>query len=395
MPPTFTVKTVSVEVKRGDTAKLVCEVFGAKPLTIQWRRQVIRTGKYEEINLDQLLETFTYPRYTAFEKNFDFFSSSFSSLSNPDNGNWKLDRHSYNHYSPKNHPFVNNNRTLFELHINSVNSADNGRYECYVRNDYGEDYRRLDLFVQDVPATVRNVHVNAILSRDILITWLSPEMNGNLPILQYVVQYWKEIVATASPPSHSHTNQGKQTPDSDSWSTVVSGGHRLHELEISPTETQATVKNLTPGTGYVIRVVAVNSFGRGPPSPPTRVITQEEAPNGAPIDIYTDPLSTSSLRVVWKAPPKSLWNGQLKGYYLGYRLIMTAAIMNMKPIQQNSGENQDKNQDITEKNNEITKVQQQQSSSYVYKEIPFTGSMMNNFQEQYIITGLSRASSYR
>src|SRR5699024_12706271 len=60
-----------VEVKRGETAKLVCEVHGAKPVSIKWLRQNVRTGKYEELNLDYVPEAFTYPRYTALEKNLD------------------------------------------------------------------------------------------------------------------------------------------------------------------------------------------------------------------------------------------------------------------------------------------------------------------------------------
>lgn len=363
VPASFESKSDLLEVKRGETAKLVCEAHGAKPVTIQWLRQNTRTGKFEVLNLDYVPDSFTYPRYTAIEKNFENGGSSGSS-SALIGGNHKVHgHHSNNHY-------VKNNRTLFELHINSVNSNDNGRYECHVRNGFGEDRRRIDLFVQDVPAAVRDLHINSIWSRDVLVTWLSPEAIGNSPILQYVVQYWKEVVKTVE---GVNNNVGQQTLAGAS----SSGGHRLHEIEVSPTETQATIKKLTPGTAYVIRVIAVNHFGRGPPSAQVRLITQEEAPDGAPIDITAEPLGTSSLRIRWKAPPKGQWNGQLNGYYLGYRLVNT----------DNSGDNSAASAaDLSP--NEI-------SVPYAYKEVPFSGAQSDGFQEEYILSGLNRASTYR
>jgi hypothetical protein len=175
-------------VKRGETAKLICEVHGAKPVTIKWMRQSARTGKYEELNLDYVPESFTFPRYTALEKNFE------PTLDSVNSGQ---------HAKHSHHSYVNNNRTLFELHINSVNSADNGRYECHARNDFGEDRRRIDLYVQDVPGAIRDLHINTMWSRDVSISWLTPEALGNSPIIQYVVQYWKEVVRSPNQSSGS------------------------------------------------------------------------------------------------------------------------------------------------------------------------------------------------
>lgn len=341
MPASFESKSDLLEVKRGETAKLVCEAHGARPVSVQWLRQNVRNGKYEKLNLDFVPESFTYPRYTAIEKNFDP-----ALLSSPNGG-----------HKAHGHRYVNNNRTIFELHINSVNSMDNGRYECHIRNGFGEDRRRIDVFVQDVPAEVRQVHINSMWSRDVLITWQSPEMIGNSPIVQYVVQYWKEV---------------RMPNQSNNQANPSSGGHRLHEIEVSPTETQATIKNLTPGTAYVIRVTAVNTFGRGPASASVRVITQEEAPDAAPIDITGEPQSTSTLRIRWKAPPKSHWNGQLRGYYLGYRLLNSES----------------ENNAVEGNANEI-------AAQYAYKEVPFSGVQSDNYQEEFILGGLNRASLYR
>lgn len=343
MPAYFETKTDQLEVKRGETAKLICETFGARPVSILWLRQNARTGEFEPLDLDYISESYTFPRYATFEKNFDSFFGP-----NNTGPSTSVSKHL---------PFVNNNRTLFELHINTVNSFDNGQYACRSRNEFGEDTRRINLFVQDVPAAVRQVHVDQIWSRDVSISWLSPETIGNSPIIQYVIQYWKVVNSD----NRSSTGSG---------GGGVSSGYRLHEMQISPTETQATIKGLIPGTSYVVRVIAVNGFGRGPSSSVVNFTTVEEAPNSSPIDIIVEPQGTSVLRIRWKAPPKSHWNGQLRGYYLGYRLL-----------ESDSGEDRSSGEAA--------------SKRYAYKEVPFEGTPANNFQEEYQLSGLMRASLYR
>lgn len=340
VPANFETKTDQLEVKRGDTAKLICEPFGAKPLSIEWLKQNVRTGEFEPLNLDFVSDSYTFPRFTVFEKNFDIsFDYTEGNLSS---GVGKL-------------PFVNNNRTLFELHINSVNSADNGQYACRARNEFGGDIRRINLFVQDVPASVRQVHVDQIWSRDVSISWLSPEAIGNSPIVQYVVQYWKVM----------------QSQNRSTSGVPVSSGYRLHEVKTSPTETQCTIKGLTPGTSYEVRVIAVNVFGRGQSPSLVKFTTVEEAPNASPIDIIVEPQGATALRVRWKSPPKSHWNGQLRGYYLGYQLLET-----------------------DEDNSEDTR-HSVVNHRYAFKEIQFSGTPADNYQEEYILTGLNRASLYR
>lgn len=332
VPAYFKSKTDQIEVKRGETAKLTCEIFGAKPITLVWVKQNIQNGEFETLGLNPFFDQYSN-RYSVIEKNFDehYFDDG------PD---------------LKTLPYVNNNRTLFELHINSVNSADNGQYGCRARNEFGEDFRRINLFVQDVPAMVRDIKLNQIWTNEASINWLSPDTIGNSPITQYIVQYWKEIRLQNS--------------------TIISSGYRLHELEILPTVTTCLIKNLTPGTSYAVRVIAVNQFGRGPSSDLLRFQTEEETPSASPIDIVAETQGTNSLRIHWKAPPKSHWNGKLKGYYLGYRLIS------------NNGDNED------QQLNDITSDKR----AYVYKQIPYKGLPEENYQQEFILTGLNKDSLY-
>ncbi|KPM05295.1 cell adhesion molecule-like protein 7 [Sarcoptes scabiei] len=340
VPAYFKQKSDQIEVKRGETAKLICETFGAKPINIFWLRQNVQSGEFEPINFDYTQESFSFPRYVPLEKNFDSdFNSDYLSASNSD---------------PllKPNPFVNNNRTLFELHINSVDSFDNGLYACRSRNDFGEDLRRINLFVQDVPAAVRQLRLTQIWTSEASISWFSPDSIGNSPILHYTVQYWRET----------------RLPNS----TMVSSGYRLHEIEVPATSTTCIIKNLSPGTSYAVRVVAINQFGRGQSSQLLRFNTEEEMPSAAPIDILAESQGTSKLRIRWKAPPKSHWNGRLKGYYLGYRLISSV------------------NDGVEDKNNLHSQNQNEPESDkrvYAYKQIEFNGLAEDNYLEEFVLTG--------
>lgn len=44
------------------------------------------------------------------------------------------------------------------------------------------------------------------------------------------------------------------------------------------------------------------------------------APSGAPTEVRVEPVDQKTLRVFWKPPEKSEWNGEIQGYYVGYKL---------------------------------------------------------------------------
>lgn len=43
------------------------------------------------------------------------------------------------------------------------------------------------------------------------------------------------------------------------------------------------------------------------------------APSGKPTNIHVDPIDENTLKVMWKAPERSDWNGEIQGYYVGYK----------------------------------------------------------------------------
>lgn len=64
---------------------------------------------------------------------------------------------------------------------------------------------------------------------------------------------------------------------------------------------------------------AENEIGKGTASSTVTFTTGEEEPTAPPNDIAVEPLGPSTVRVTWRSPPIENWNGEIKGYYLGYR----------------------------------------------------------------------------
>lgn len=66
---------------------------------------------------------------------------------------------------------------------------------------------------------------------------------------------------------------------------------------------------------------AQNSIGKSDSSQIVTFKTQEEMPGGPPLDVSVEPLSSNSLKMKWRPPDHYLQFGQIKGYYIGYRII--------------------------------------------------------------------------
>lgn len=164
-------------------------------------------------------------------------------------------------------------------------------YKCFAENEHGKDEQSIKLEVFEVPDQPKNVRVKEVWSRTVSIIWSESSSSGNLPIKKYTIQYWR----------HQNAPQ------------------RLHELVISGSQTSILIKDLSPGQAYELSVIAENEIGKGPASSTITFTTGEEEPSAPPNDIVVDPLGPTTIRVTWRSPPIENWNGEIKGYYLGYR----------------------------------------------------------------------------
>lgn len=199
-----------------------------------------------------------------------------------------------------------------------------------------------------MPSFPENVIIDQIWSRSASLRWTLPKTNGNSPILYYIIQFWRD-------------NSTSRT------------AHRLFEESVSSSINSLVLRDkLSPGTSYTLRVLAENEWGRSPASSSVHFTTQEEEPDAPPIDIYGESKGMSAIRLKWKAPPKNHWNGQLRGYYIGYKLV-----------------NDDEEDELNNQPNSRG-IQQ----LYSFKEVQFAGISIDNFQQEYILTGLTRAATY-
>ncbi|NXW55649.1 DSCL1 protein, partial [Eurystomus gularis] len=105
----------------------------------------------------------------------------------------------------------------------------------------------------------------------------------------------------------------EQLLSADSWDFKQS------TRNISPTINQANIVDLHPASVYSIRMYSFNKIGRSEPSKELTISTEEAAPDGPPMDVTLQPMTSQSIQVTWKAPKKELQNGVIRGYQIGYR----------------------------------------------------------------------------
>ena len=112
------------------------------------------------------------------------------------------------------------------------------------------------------PVAPTNLLVREVWSRSAILSW-TPPLAGNPPITGYIIHYWRV----------GENGDNK----------------RLVEEQVSPSQTTHMLKNLLPGCSYEMSVIALNEIGKGPPSFLVKFKTGEEEPNGAPLDLITEP----------------------------------------------------------------------------------------------------------
>ncbi|XP_025163016.1 Down syndrome cell adhesion molecule-like protein Dscam2 isoform X2 [Harpegnathos saltator] len=187
-------------------------------------------------------------------------------------------------------------RVTTELRVVQASHMDRGDYVCVAANAYGHAKATIHLLVQEPPDFPRNLHVAEQGSRSILLAWTSPASDrdashASSPITNYIVQY-KE----AQDVWHEHNTQ-----------KLVAGDN-----------TVALVSPLKPATTYHFRVLAENHLGTSAPSDILHVQTDGEVPGGPPRHVSVEPLGPQQLKITWQPPDRSLWNGELLGYTIGY-----------------------------------------------------------------------------
>uniref|UniRef100_A0A182V270 Down syndrome cell adhesion molecule n=1 Tax=Anopheles merus TaxID=30066 RepID=A0A182V270_ANOME len=203
--------------------------------------------------------------------------------------NIRLDPKSDNRYTIREEILPNG--VTSSLSIKRTERSDSALFTCMATNAFGSDDTSINMIIQEVPEMPYALKVLDKSGRTVQLSWAKP-YDGNSPLKRYIIEFKR--------------SRG-------SWENDI-------DRVIVPGDTnEAQVQKLSPATTYNIRIVAENEIGVSDPSDVVTIITAEEAPSGKPQAIKVEAINQATLRVSWKAPPRAEWNGDILGYYVGYK----------------------------------------------------------------------------
>ncbi|XP_057660489.1 cell adhesion molecule Dscam2 isoform X11 [Diorhabda carinulata] len=181
---------------------------------------------------------------------------------------------------------------LSDLSIKRTERGDSAIFTCVATNAFGSDDTNINMIIQEVPEVPYGLKVLDKSGKTVQLSWVSP-YDGNSPIKKFLIEY---------------------KPSKGSWDK------NSEKVLIPGDQTEAGIFTLRPATTYHIRIVAENDIGSSDPSDTVTIITAEEAPSGPPTAIRVEAEDQHSLAVFWKPPLRDHWNGDIQGYYVGYKL---------------------------------------------------------------------------
>ncbi|PNF13800.1 hypothetical protein B7P43_G12441, partial [Cryptotermes secundus] len=184
------------------------------------------------------------------------------------------------------------NGVLSDLSIKQTERTDSALFTCEATNAFGIDDTSINLIIQEVPEVPYGLRVLDKSGRSVQLSWAAP-YDGNSPIKRYLIEY----------------KIARGTWEADIDRVLVPGQ-----------QTVAGVFNLRPATTYHLRIVAENEIGTSEPSDTVPIITAEEAPGGPPTAVKVEAEDQHKLKISWKPPERDQWNGEILGYYVGYKL---------------------------------------------------------------------------
>ncbi|XP_069678028.1 cell adhesion molecule Dscam1 isoform X19 [Periplaneta americana] len=202
----------------------------------------------------------------------------------------RLDPKSDNRYTIREEILPNG--VLSDLSIKRTERGDSALFTCVATNAFGSDDTSINMIVQEVPEVPYGLKVLDKSGRSVQLSWAAP-YDGNSPIKRYLIEY----------------KISRGTWEADIDRVLVPGQ-----------QTVAGVFNLRPATTYHLRIVAENEIGASEPSDTVTIITAEEAPSGPATAVKVEAEDQHTLKISWKPPERDEWNGEILGYYVGYKL---------------------------------------------------------------------------
>ncbi|XP_037071299.1 Down syndrome cell adhesion molecule-like protein Dscam2 [Pollicipes pollicipes] len=154
---------------------------------------------------------------------------------------------------------------------------DSGFFSCVAENSRGKAQLSFSLDIEDTPLPPSDLKVVQVQSRSVTLEWRRPDQI-NKHVTGYRLQY---------------------TRRTDGWESARSVALPLRRVQLG---------GLRPDTSYLLRA-----------------LTLTEAPSRPPQQLGLLPLTSTDLRVTWRAPPADARHGLL----LGYRVLCSRPAGNM------------------------------------------------------------------
>ncbi|XP_033976898.1 Down syndrome cell adhesion molecule-like protein 1 homolog isoform X2 [Trematomus bernacchii] len=176
------------------------------------------------------------------------------------------------------------------LTIRKVEEGDSGMYGCRVQIPgwFNDHKHQLTLTVVAVRPNAPEIEIRELKPRTVTVRW-SLVFDGGKPIEYYLIDLY-----------------------------IIELSSRQTSKVYNPQLTQLTLE-LRPAKAYDLRMFAINSVGRSDTSNVLTFTTKEAAPEGPPLDMQLEPLSSHTIKVTWKPPRTELRNGVLRSYSISYR----------------------------------------------------------------------------
>ncbi|KAM4586679.1 protein sidekick-1-like isoform 1-T1 [Fundulus diaphanus] len=179
------------------------------------------------------------------------------------------------------------------LTIRQVQESDSGIYGCRIDIPgwFNDQKHEFTLTVKPGRPFPIKVETREVRERTVTVRW-TPPFDGGRPIRAYKVDLKYKYA---------------------SWDTAKRTDVARAHLN------QVTLVDLRPTKTYNLRMFAVNSVGMSEASNVLIFTTKEAAPEGPPINVKLQALSSDSIKVTWKPPGVELRNGVLRSYIVSYR----------------------------------------------------------------------------
>ena len=177
------------------------------------------------------------------------------------------------------------------IFIREVTKDDAGVYTLTVKNDSGSVSATFNVFITGLPAAPQGpLEVTDVTQHKCTLNWKPPAYDGGKRVTHYVVERHDT--------SHTH------------WIVVSS----------SCKDTWLTVQGLTEGQEYLMRVMAVNENGAGPPlngANPVRAKAPFDAPSAPGVPDVTE-VGRDFVHLSW-TKPESDGGARVQGYWVDKR----------------------------------------------------------------------------